>query len=267
VERKIKKSMEGKFYKKRPPVDKEKLIYGRHPILDAIKNGMSMDKVILQQGITGEFEIELRNLCKANDISFQVAPKERLNKVTMKNHQGVVGFLSYIRYQKLEDVFPMIYDTGETPLIVVLDGVTDVRNLGAIARSAEATGAHALVIPNKKTAQVNAEAIKTSAGALTTLPVCRTASLSNAVDYLKMNGVQVVAADLKGKSMLQEMDLTVPTAIVMGDESEGISPHILRRVDTYFKIPMNGKTDSFNVSVASGIILYESIRQRSLLVD
>lgn len=247
---------------KKPLIDKEKLIYGRHPIVDAIKNGMSVDKVILSQSTKGDFEREIRKLCKENSISLQVAPKERLNKITGKNHQGVVGFLSYIKYQTIEDVFPAIYDNGDTPLIVVLDGITDVRNLGAIARSAEASGAHALIIPNKKTAQVNAEAIKASAGALSTLPVCRTASLGNAIDYLIMNGVQIIAADLNGESYLHELDLTIPTAVIMGAEHEGIRPHILRKTNHCFRIPMNGKTDSFNVSVATGIILYETSRQR-----
>jgi 23S rRNA (guanosine2251-2'-O)-methyltransferase len=249
---------------KRPAIDKEKLIYGRHPVMDAIKNGMSVDKVILSQIVKGEFEKELRKLCKLADIPLQVAPKERLEKITKKNHQGIIGFLSHIKYLQIEDVFPMIYDKGETPLIIVLDGVTDVRNFGAIARSAEASGAHALIVPNKKTAQINAEAIKASAGALSTIPVCRTASLGNAVDYLLMNGVQVIAAGLQGKSYLHELDLTIPTAIVMGAEGEGIRPHIMRKANEVFKIPMKGQTDSFNVSVATGIILYETGKQRFL---
>jgi len=249
-------------YKQRKKTDKEKLLYGRHPVVDAIENGMSVDKVILSKSIKGDFERKIRQLCKATDIPLQVAPKERLNKITGKNHQGVIGFLAYVEYQRLEDVFPTIYDKGEIPLVVMLDGVTDVRNLGAIARSVEAVGAHALIIPNKKTAQINAEAIKASAGALSSLAVCRTASLGNALDYLTMNGVQLIAADLRGEAMLYELDLTLPTAIVMGAEGRGIRPHILRKMNTYFKIPMKGKTDSFNVSVATGIVLYEVLRQR-----
>ncbi len=250
------------YYSKRPVIDKEKLIYGRHPMIDAIKNGMSIDKVILADTVKGDYEKEIRKLCKLHGISMQVTPKERLNKITGKNHQGVVGFLSHITYQKIEDVFPTIYDKGEMPLIVILDGVTDVRNLGGIARSAEACGAHALIIPNKKTAQINAETIKASAGALSTLPVCRTTSLGNALDFLVLNGVQIIAADLSGKKYLHEIDLTLPTAIVMGAEDEGVRPHILRKTNEVFKIPMHGKTDSFNVSVATGIILYETIKQR-----
>lgn len=247
---------------KKPNIDKDKLIYGRHPIIDAIHNGMSIDKIMLSQAVKGDYEKELRNLCKERNIPLHIVPKDRIANVTKKNHQGVLGFLSFIEYQLIEDVFPIIYDKGEVPLVMVLDSITDVRNMGAIARSAEAMGVHALIIPFKKTAQINAEALKTSAGALTKIPVCRTASLGNAIDYLLMNGLQVVAADLRGKEMIDDLDLTLPTAIVMGAEDEGIRPHILRKATSWFKIPMMGTTDSFNVSVAAGIILYETIRQR-----
>lgn len=251
------------FKDKKPRIDTDKLIYGRHPVQDALENGLSIDKIMLAQSVKGPYEKAMRQLCKQHDVPLHIVPKDRIDFITKKNHQGVVGILSYVHYQNIEDVFPMIYDKGEVPLLVILDGVTDVRNMGAIARSAEAMGAHALIVPQKKTAQINAEALKTSAGALTSLPVCRTASLGNAVDYLLMNGVQVVAADLKGKEPLHELDLTLPTAIVMGAEDEGVRPHILRK-STAFYIPMAGTTDSFNVSVAAGIILYESKRQRLL---
>lgn len=247
---------------KKPNIDKDKLIYGRHPIMDAIENGASIDKIMLSQSLKGDYEKELRNLCKERNIPLHVVPKDRIANVTQKNHQGVLGFLSFLEYELIEDVFPLIYERGEVPLIMVLDSITDVRNMGAIARSAEAMGVHAMIIPFKKTAQINAEAMKTSAGALTKIPVCRTASLGNAIDYLLMNGLQVVAAELRGKDTLEELDLTLPTAIVMGSEDEGVRPHILRKATSWFKIPMMGTTDSFNVSVAAGIVLYETIRQR-----
>jgi 23S rRNA (guanosine2251-2'-O)-methyltransferase len=247
---------------KKPNIDKDKLIYGRHPIMDAIENGASIDKIMLSQSLKGDYEKELRSICKERNIPLHVVPKDRISNVTQKNHQGVLGFLSFLEYQLIEDVFPLIYERGEVPLIMVLDSITDVRNMGAIARSAEAMGVHAMIIPFKKTAQINAEAMKTSAGALTKIPVCRTASLGNAIDYLLMNGLQVVAAELRGKDTLEELDLTLPTAIVMGSEDEGVRPHILRKATSWFKIPMMGTTDSFNVSVAAGIVLYETIRQR-----
>ncbi|MFT5645672.1 MAG: 23S rRNA (guanosine2251-2'-O)-methyltransferase [Aureispira sp.] len=247
---------------KKPNIDKDKLIYGRHPIMDAIENGTSIDKIMLSQSLKGDYEKELRNICKERNIPLHVVPKDRIASVTQKNHQGVLGFLSFLEYQLIEDVFPLIYEKGEVPLIMVLDSITDVRNMGAIARSAEAMGVHAMIIPFKKTAQINAEAMKTSAGALTKIPVCRTASLGNAIDYLLMNGLQVVAAELRGKDTLEELDLTLPTAIVMGSEDEGVRPHILRKATSWFRIPMLGTTDSFNVSVAAGIVLYETTRQR-----
>lgn len=237
-------------------------IYGRHPVVDAIENGASLDKVMILQNIRGEFEKQLRKLCKEHVIPLQAVPKDRLNKITKKNHQGVIAYMAEVEYQQLENVFPTIYDKGDMPLIILLDGVTDVRNIGAIARSAEAIGAHAMVVPTKGSGLINAEAMKTSAGALSAIPVCRTTSIVTAVEYLQMNGVQVVAADLTGGKMLYELELTGPTAILVGAEDRGIAPHLLKMVDQRFKIPMGGTTDSFNVSVASGIVLYEVLRQR-----
>lgn len=253
------------FKKNTPNANQDQqLIYGRHPVLDALQNGMSVDKVWLSQSVKGGYDKELRQWCKTHNVPLQMVPKDRLDQVTRKNHQGVLGWLSHIEYQRIEDVFPTIYDRGETPLLVVLDGITDVRNMGAIARSAEALGVHALLLPHKKTAQINAEALKTAAGAFSTLPVCRTPSLGNAVDFLLLNGVQVVAADLSGQTSLQALDWTLPTALIMGSEDEGVRPHLLRKA-TAFRIPMAGQTDSLNVSVATGICLYECHRQRLLV--
>jgi 23S rRNA (guanosine2251-2'-O)-methyltransferase len=168
-----------------------------------------------------------------------------------------------VRYYKLEDVLPTVYERSEVPLLVLLDSVTDVRNFGAIARTAEVCGAHALVVPQKNTALINAEAMKTSAGALNILPVCRESSLMAAVEYLQMSGVQVLASDLKAEARLQDLDLKLPTAFVLGAEGEGISEPIARRADQRFIIPQLGQTDSLNVSVAAGMMLYESMRQRS----
>lgn len=251
-------------HKKKTKVDQEKLIYGRHPVMEAIENGMSIDKIMLSQAVKGDFEKELKDLCQDRNIALHVVPKERLDFVTTNNHQGILAFLAYIEYQLIEEVYPTIVEKGEVPLIVILDSVTDVRNMGAIARSVEAIGAHALLLPDKKTAQINAEAIKTSAGALNKIAVCRTPSLGSAVEYLINNGVQVIAGDLRARSMLYEIDMTLPTAIIMGSEDEGVRPHLLRKAHKWFRIPMQGTTDSFNVSVATGIVLYEALRQRLL---
>lgn len=243
---------------------KRQMIYGRHPVVDALKAGQDFEKIYLQQGVRGPFEKELRQFCKLRNIPLQVIPKERLNRHTGKNHQGVVGYLALLSYQRLEEVIPTVYDKGELPLLVVLDGVTDVRNLGAIARSAEATGAHALILPNKGSAQINAETFKASAGALHTLPVCRTHSLVQTCKTLHENGIQIFGAALEGSAPIYTLDWTGPTALVMGDEHDGIHPSIQRELTAQFHLPMRGQTDSFNVSVAAGISLYEVLRQRSI---
>ncbi len=240
------------------------IVYGRHPVLDAIESGATMEKLVLQQGIRGDFEKEIRRLSKAHNIPVQVAPKEKLNRLVKGNHQGIVGFLSLIRYYELADVVPTIYERSETPLIVLLDGVTDVRNLGAIARSAECSGAHALVVARRGSAQINAEAMKTSAGALANIPVCREGSLVKAVGWLQMSGLAVVAGDLGAEKPIYEVDLKRPVCLVMGAEGAGISPAMRKCADELFVIPQAGASNSFNVSVAAGIMLYEVMRQRGI---
>ncbi len=240
------------------------LIFGRHPVVDAIQSGAPLDRVYLQQGTRGDFEKELRHLCREHDIPLQYVPKERLSKMVKGNHQGIVAYLSLLTYHRLESLVPFLFETSETPpLLLLLDGVTDVRNFGAIARSAEVCGAHALVVPKSGSALINADALKTSAGALTRIPVCRENSLVAAVEYLQNAGVQVFASDLQAEKLIFELDFTVPTALVIGSEDEGVQEAILRRVTERFKIPQAGETDSFNVSVAAGIMLYEAVRQRS----
>ncbi len=241
----------------------KQLIFGRHPVVDAIRAGQRFEKLYLQRGTHGEFEKEIRALAKTHDIPLQYVPKERMTRLTKGNHQGIVGLLSLIPYYKLEDVIPGIYEKGEAPLILVLDGVTDVRNFGAIARSAEVCGAHALVLPKSGAAPVSADALKTSAGALARLPVCRENSLVTAVEFLQNSGIAVYASDLKAARPIFDLDLTGPVAYVIGSEDSGVSPALLSRVNACFVIPQKGLTDSLNVSVASGIMLYEALRQRS----
>lgn len=240
------------------------MIYGRHPVVDAIKAGKPFEKVMLLQGTTGETEIELRKICREYDIPLSMVPREKLNKMAARgaNHQGVIGFLSIIEYQSIENILPFIFEKGETPLLLLLDNVTDVRNFGAIARSAEVMGVHAIVVPHKGGALINADAMKASAGALSKIPVCREKTLSAVLDYLGSSGVSVVASDLKAEKQLFDIDFTVPTAILIGSEGEGVNGNFLRRSDETFKIPQVGTTDSLNVSVATGIILYEVVKQR-----
>lgn len=241
----------------------KEIIFGRHPVLDAVRAGLNVDKIMLQQGTRGEFEKEVRSLCKSVGIPLLVVPKERFGKWVQGNHQGIVAFIAPVPFHRLEDVLPGLFERGETPLLMVLDGITDVRNFGAIARTAEVCGAHALVVPAKKTALINAEAMKASAGALSHIPVCKEPSLVNALEYVKQSGVQVLVSDLQATSFLFDLELQGPVAFVLGAEGEGISPAISQLADKEFIIPQVGKTDSLNVSVAAGMMLYEAVRQRT----
>ncbi len=237
-------------------------VFGRHPVIEAINSGKTIDKVLLQQDAAGEMAREIRKLCKEKFIPLQMVPKERLNRFVRGNHQGVMCWLSLIEYQSLEDLLPTIYEKSEVPLILLLDGVTDVRNFGAIARSAEVLGAHAIVVPRKKSAQITPDAIKTSAGALLEIPVCREPSIIAAMEFLQQSGVQVYASDLKSRREMKELDFTVPCALIIGAEDRGVSRSLLQVVDKTFLIPQVGKTDSLNVSVATGIMMYEAMSQR-----
>jgi len=238
------------------------IIFGRHPVVEAIQANASIDKVLLQRDTRGELEKELRHLTRDRNIPLQMVPKDRLNKIVRGNHQGVIAFMAPVGFQRLEDLLPLLFEQSAMPLFVLLDGVTDVRNFGAIARSAEIAGAHAIVMGRNKTPLLNAEALKTSAGALRDIPVCRESSLPAAIEYLQQSGVRVLASDLEAEDRLMDLDLTGPVAFVLGAEGRGISPSIAKMSDQRFIIPQRGKTDSFNVSVAAGIMLYESMRQR-----
>jgi 23S rRNA (guanosine2251-2'-O)-methyltransferase len=240
----------------------DNVIFGRHPVVEAIQSGVAFDKLILQQGVRGDFEKEIRQLSREFDIPLQVAPKERLRKWTTANHQGIIGLQSLISYQSLEQLLPYLYERSEMPLLVILDGVTDVRNLGAIARSAECVGAHGIIIPKKGSALINGEAIKTSAGALNRISVCRESSLINAIELLQQSGLRVLVSDLQAEKPIYKLDMRGPVALVVGSEDTGISQGVADRADERFIIPQQGDTDSFNVSVAAGIMLYEVLRQR-----
>jgi 23S rRNA (guanosine2251-2'-O)-methyltransferase len=240
----------------------DNLIYGIHPIMESIKSGKEFDKVYFQKGLRGEHFTEIYNRLKELEIPFQHVPIEKLNRLTRKNHQGVVAFVSSVAFQPIEEVVQMIFEKGEIPLILILDGVTDVRNFGAIARTAECAGVHAILSPTQGSAQVNADAMKTSAGALNNIPVCRSKNLSQSIDYLKDCGLQILAATEKTDKALYDVDFTAPTAIIMGDEGAGISPAYLKKCDHLVSIPMTGQTSSLNVSVACAVMVYEGVRQR-----
>lgn len=238
-------------------------IYGHHPVTEAIRAGKGVEKVFFQQGERGELEKEIRHLTREHGIPLQVVPREKLNKMVKGQHQGVVAYLSLVQYLALEDVVPFVFEQGEVPLLVLLDGVTDVRNFGAIVRSAECAGAHAVVVPQSGAALANEEAMKASAGALARMRLCRVRSLFTAVEWLQMSGLQVVATALGDRTVpVYQADLRLPTALLMGSEGEGVHPKLQKMSDVVVKIPQATDFDSYNVSVAAGIVLYETLRQR-----
>lgn len=243
--------------------EKGDLVFGIRPIMEAINAGRTIEKVLVKKDLDGELFNELLDLLLQHNIPVSKVPIEKLNRVTSSNHQGVVAYMSPIEFVELEDLIPAILETGKVPLVILLDQVSDVRNFGAIARSAECAGADAIIIPLQGSAQINADALKTSAGALNIIPVCRVKLLKYATLYLQQNGFQVVAASEKAAVSLYSADLTGPTAIVMGAEDTGVSNEILKLANKTVKIPLVGKIDSLNVSVAASVILFEAVRQRT----
>ena len=252
------------FNRRREPSPHEtnQMIFGIRAVIEAIKSGKEIESLYIQRGLTGGIILELRSLLKENDIAFQVVPVEKLNRLTPKNHQGAVAFISPITYEKIENIIPAIYERGEVPLILLLDGITDVRNFGAIARTAECAGVHALIVPSKGSAQINPDAVKTSAGALYRIPVCRHENLFKIAKYLQESGLQLVACTEKTNDYLYQPDYTAPTAVILGSEESGISTDLIRISDHLAKIPMFGEIESLNVSVSAGVLLYEAVRQK-----
>jgi 23S rRNA (guanosine2251-2'-O)-methyltransferase len=238
-------------------------IFGLRPIIEAIKAGKQIDRLLIRQGLQGALYQELMTEVRDHGISYQIVPVERIELVTRKNHQGVLAWLALIEFQHITNLLPGIYEKGEDPLIIALDGVSDVRNFGAIVRSAECMGAHSVIIPEKGSARITADAIKTSAGALHTFPVCREKSIVRAIEYLKESGLRIICADEKRGIPAGNADLKGPAVLIMGAEDKGISRELNELADVHVRIPMTGQIGSLNVSVASGILLYEITRQRN----
>lgn len=241
----------------------DNIIFGLHPVEEALLEHKDIDKIMVSRDERKPDYVEVRKLAKRNGIFVQEVPKEKLNRITMKNHQGIIAFTSPIEFQNIENVLPMIYEQGKDPLFLALDGVTDVRNFGALARTAECSGVHGLIIPQKGGAPMNGDAVKTSAGALLKIPVSKSKSLINTLKFLKDSGVQIVSCSEKGTDTIYDADMTIPTVIVMGDEDEGISGDILKLSDHIAQIPMHGTINSLNVSVAGAVIMFEAARQRN----
>ena len=240
----------------------ETMIFGLRPVIEMLKSGKEIDKLMVQQGLTGETYGELRKILKDKNIACQYVPIEKLNRMTNKNHQGVIGYLAAITYQTIEEVVPFLFEKGKNPIILVLDRITDVRNFGAITRTAECAGVDCIVIPDKGAAQVNSDAIKTSAGALLKVPVCRVSNLKTTLEYLKKSGLQIVACSEKADKLFDEVEYIKPTVVILGSEEDGVSHELLKLSDNFVKIPLFGEIASLNVSVAAGVLLYEVIKQR-----
>ncbi|MFA6950303.1 MAG: 23S rRNA (guanosine(2251)-2'-O)-methyltransferase RlmB [Lentimicrobiaceae bacterium] len=242
------------------------LIYGIRPAIEAIKAGKEVDKLFLQTGLKGELIPELRKLINENHIPYQYVPVEKLNRMTRGNHQGVACYISEVIYQPLDVLLMSVFEKGETPLFIILDRITDVRNMGAIARSAVCAGAHGIIIPDRGGAPVNADAVKTSAGALNIIPVHKSSNLKTTIEYLKQSGLRIVSVSEKGKTDYFNSQLTGPLALIMGSEEDGVSGEYLSRSDEVIRIPMQGEISSLNVSVAAGIVLFDVVRQNLLSI-
>lgn len=244
--------------------EKENIIFGVHPIIEAINAGKEIDKIYIQNDISGPGLTELRKAIKKGKVPFSHVPLQKLNRHTNGNHQGIVAFISPIETQDLEDILPQVFEQGKVPFVLVLDRITDVRNFGAIVRTAECAGVDAIVIPKRESAQINEDAIKTSTGAIFRVPICKVDNLTDTVYLLKDSGLQIVGCTEKTNSLLYECDFNAPTAIIMGNEEKGIANQLLKNCDALAKIPMAGEIASLNVSVATAVILYEAVKQRGL---
>ena len=243
-------------------IEKNEMIFGVRAVIEAIQAGKEIDRILIKRDIQSDLSKELFAVVKGTMILVQRVPVERINRITRKNHQGVVAFISSITYQKTEDIVPMLFEQGKNPLLIMLDGITDVRNFGAIARTCECAGVDAIVIPSKNSVSANADAIKTSAGALYKLPVCREQNLTQTIKFLKDSGFKIVAATEKGDYDYTKANYNDPVCIIMGAEDTGVPYEHLALCDEWIKIPMLGTIESLNVSVAAGILIYEAVKQR-----
>jgi len=245
-----------------PSDDRGKVVYGIHPVEELLQSGKNVERIFIQRDLKKETAASIFRMAKESDIPVLSVPKEKLNRVAGTNHQGVAAIISQIQFFKFDDVLSQVYEKGEVPLFIICERITDVRNFGAIARTGLCGGSHAIIVPHSETASINAEAIKASAGALNKIAVCREKNLVNTMKQLKLNGIQTLAADAKGSKFIFDCDLKIPTTFIMGSEGAGIDSALLRLVDEIVKLPMTGDFDSYNVSVAAGMILYEVMRQR-----
>lgn len=245
---------------------RNEIIYGIRSVIEGIRAGKDIEKILIKTGLKGELVSELMNVARENQIPFQYVPIEKINRVHSGNHQGVIAIISPVIYEKIENILPGIFERGVDPFIMILDQITDVRNFGAIARSAECAGVHALIVPEKNSAMINADAMKTSAGALNIISVVRVTSLKQTVQFLKNSGLTVIAGTEKAVTPYYSVNLKGPVAVIVGSEESGISDDLLKAADYLVKIPLMGKIESLNVSAAASVILFEAVKQRMMNV-
>lgn len=238
-------------------------IFGIRAIIESINSGKETDKLFVQKGLHNDLMKELLDLARAHHVPISQVPLEKLNRLTRKNHQGAIAFLSAVRYASLDNIIDQTYQKGKEPFFIILDRVTDVRNFGAVARTAECAGVDGIIIPGRGSAAINNDAMKTSAGALNYIPVCRVDNLKTTMNFLKENGIHLIACTEKTDELLYDLNFRQPVAILLGSEEDGISPEYLKLCDKKGKIPMLGKIDSLNVSVSAGVAIFEAIRQRT----
>ena len=242
---------------------KSSLVIGRKAVIEALQNGQQLDKIYLDTKVIGDEILQIKKLATQNTVPVSYVPVAKLNGFNVPNHEGVIAQIAKVQYQNLQDIISFVTENGEAPLFLLLDGITDIRNIGGIARTAYCTRVHAIIIPDKGVGALNEDAVLTSAGALEKIPICRVNSLMKAVDELHLNGIKVYATEMKAAKSFTDIDFTEPCAIVIGSEEKGIYPALLKICDEKIKIPMAGGFESLNVSVATGIILYETMKQRS----
>jgi 23S rRNA (guanosine2251-2'-O)-methyltransferase len=241
---------------------KSLLIGGIHSVIDAMKTGVQLERIYLQNTISGQEADELKLIAEQFEVPVNKVPFEKIRSFNLENPDGCIALKSKIKYLDLQDVISFVVDKGEAPLLLLLDGITDIRNIGAIARTAYCCGVHAIVIPQKGVGALNEDAINTSAGALENIAVCRVKTLHNAIDELHLNGIKVFASEMKATANVYEINFKDPCSIIMGSEDKGIHPSLYKLCDDSFKIPMEKNFESLNVSVAAGMILYEAMKQR-----
>tara|TARA_B100000674_G_scaffold465407_1_gene448304 strand:+ start:6180 stop:6923 length:744 start_codon:yes stop_codon:yes gene_type:complete len=241
---------------------KTDLVFGIHPILEGLGSGENFDKILILNSLRTPQAKEIISIAKEKGVTVNKVPQQKLDRITRKNHQGIIGFIAPIEFQQIEDILPEIFARGKNPFLLILDRISDVRNFGAIVRTAECAGVDAIIIPKKGSAQINGETIKTSTGAIFNVPICKVAGLDSIIPFLKDSGIHLIACTEKSEVNYTEVDYTLPIGIILGNEESGIAISNITKSDSTAKLPLIGKTKSLNVSVAAGIIMYEVIRQR-----